>query len=217
VDYRFKHPLYTDDDKDLAIAHLADYINNNNIPEHYATSDGPFEPSKSVTPIEFLRPVIERQYGVNITNIANILMMQDLFFEKYMPHLSRYLDLVGVKHYFSYIRPSSITSRYILRMYLSGKVPNIPQCWNSDVLWLDYSYKKNDYNANIHNPINNFYSASLILFDINNDAFRDALDKFYDKDTRDNRGKPCTIGIRILPSLDPSFMINITKLIHKYF
>lgn len=216
MDYRFKHPIYTNEDSDAAVEHLIEYIENNNIPEHNATSDHEFTHKKSEIPKEIMKQVIRKQYGVNLINIANILLMQDLFFREYMPHISRYLDLIGVKYYFSYMRPSNITSRYIIRMYLSGKMINPLSYWNSDVLWDDYSYRSDNPNMNIMNPINNFYMANLVLYNISNDTFMDAFDKLYGKNTKSERGETNTICIKMLPSVNPSFMMQITKLIHKY-
>ena len=218
MDYTYKHPLYTDNDKELAMNALIEYLENNNVAEHSAISNEPFVYQIPIVPRDTTRQIIELQYGVNIISIANILNMQDLFFSKYMPHLSKYLYFAGIDHYFSYIRPSQLTATYIMYLFTHNKKDKPLKYWNPNIFWSNYAYSKTDTDSNLTNPLNNFYSASLVLIQIDNYDFIREVDAMYGiKDRNLERGVKYNVNINFLPALNPSYMIKITKLIHKYF
>lgn len=212
------HPLYTEDDKEVALNHLSEYVENNNEPEFHATNINNIEFFKAplIVPREQTESLLKLQYGNNLIEMANILRMQDLFFKDYMPHICKYLDILNIKHYCSFFRPSSFTGLYIIKMYTSGKKTIPLRYWNPEVEWIDLSYT-NRVDDNLTNPINNFYSASLDLYNIDNDDFIDRIGKIYGMNiARNNKSKPSNLSLKMLPSLNPLTMIQVTEAIHKY-
>ena len=215
MDYKL-HPLYTEKDRAQALSSIVEYIENNNIPEHYAISNDTFVYQLSETPRAVTEQIIHMQYGVNMISIANALKMQDLFFSKYMPHLARYLEHLGIKHYFSYMRPSIIIPSYIMHLFTTGKRTKPFRYWDSSIEWIDYSYIDGDYERNITNPINNFYHASLNLFGIDNERFIKEIDKLYNIKRGQNIDKAKNLSLKLLPTFNPITMVKVTEAIHKY-
>ena len=217
MDYRYIYPLYTENDKDLALMALTQYIENNNRIEFEVTHDGEFTQVPSIVPREYIQNIILDNYGVNIITMANALAMQDLFFGKYMNHIIKYLDLLGVKHYITYMRPSILITEKSIDKLISSNI-NRNTYWNSNKVWTDMSYK-NDTNYNIFNPLNIFYQVDLSFVKIDNKDFIDFLakDSAFQGDINTKTEGPININIRILPTLIPTRMLRLIKAIHKYF
>lgn len=214
LDYKYKHPLYTKDDGELALNALTEYIENNNRAEQVAVQ-GFFEEEPLVVPKEISQRMVVTQYGCNLITIANYLNMQDLFFTYYMPHWIKYLDNVGIQAKCQYCRLNSFILRYIIQQCTLGNMQPLTY-WDPSIFWMDYSYG-DDKMKNLANPLNNFYRASLQVLDCDNYDFIITLDKLYGKTniSRDKNTK-YTIDINVLPANNPVKMIELTKVIHRY-
>lgn len=218
MDYAFMHPLYENGEEEVAIDHIAEYLENNNRPEFDITNVNRDEFIKApiLVPREQTEAIIKAQYGNNIILIGNVLRMQDLFFKDYMPHICKYLDILGIRCFCSLFRPSQFTGPYIIKMYTSGKKTTPLRYWNPNVEWLDLSYTKN-VDDNLTNPINNFYSASLDIYGINSDEFIEAIGRIYGMNLkRKDKSRPSNMSLKILPCANPLTMIQVSEAIHKY-
>lgn len=218
MDYTFIHPLYTKGDEELAIAHITEYLQNNNRPEYDAININhePFTIAPPLIPKEQTESIALMQYGKNIISIANVLKMQDVFFKDYMPHICRYLDILNIDHYASYMRISQIIPTYMVHLFVSGKRTTPFKYWNPQVEWVDFSYTK-DIEANLTNPINNFYSGGISIKNIYNDDFiKEIGNIYYTNLERVDKNQPSTLHLKLIPALNPIRMIKVTEAIHKY-
>lgn len=218
MDYAFMHPLYENGEEEVAVDHIAEYLENNNRPEFDVTNINHEEFIKAplLVPREQTEAILKTQYGKNIILVGNVLRMQDLFFKDYMPHICKYLDILGIKCFCSLFRPSQFTGLHIIKMYTSGKKTVPLRYWNPNVEWADLSYTKN-VDDNLTNPINNFYSASLDIYGINNDDFIEAIGRIYGMNLkRKDKSRPSNMSLKILPCANPLTMIQVTEAIHKY-
>lgn len=218
MDYTFMHPLYENGEEEVAIDHIAEYLENNNRPEFNVTNVNhmEFEKAPLLVPREQTESILKTQYGKNLILVGNVLRMQDLFFKDYMPHMCKYLDILGIKCYCSLFRPSQFTGPYIIKSYISGKKTVPLRYWNPEVEWTDLSYT-NNFDDNLTNPINNFYSASLDIYGVTSDEFIEAIGRIYGMDLRrKDKSRPSNMSLKILPCMNPLTMIQITEAIHKY-
>ena len=218
MDYTFMHPLYENGEEEVAIDHIAEYLENNNRPEFYATNVNcdEFTIAPPLIPREQTENILKAQYGKNIILVGNILRMQDLFFKDYMPHICKYLDILGIKCFCSLFRPSQFIGPHIIKKYISGNQIIPLKYWNPNIEWSDLSYTKNA-DDNLTNPINNFYSASLDIYGINSDEFIETVGKIYGMNLkRKDKSRPSNMSLKMLPCVNPLTMIQVTEAIHKY-
>ena len=216
--FTYMHPLYDKGDEELALDHIAEYIENNNLPEYNATNVNNEEFCKAplLVPREQTESILKIQYGKNILSMGNVLLTQDLFFKYYMNHMCKYLDILGIKNYCSYFRPSTFTGQYIIRMYITGKKKVPLKYWNPEIDWIDLSYT-NDIDTNLTNPLNNFYTASIDIYGITSDAFIQTIGQIYGMNiNRKDKSKPSNISLKLLPAFTPFTMIKVVEAMHKY-
>lgn len=216
--YTYIHPLYDKGDEELALNHIAEYVENNNLPEYDATNINheDFVEAPLLVSREQTENLLKMQYGKNLITIGNILLTQDLFFKHYMNHMCKYLDTLGIRNFCSYFRPSSFTGQYIVHMYITGK-KNVPlKYWNPEVDWIDLSYT-NDVDINLTNPLNNFYSASIDIYGVTNDEFITAISRLYGMNLkRVDKSKPSNLSLKLLPAFTPLTIIKVVEAMHKY-
>lgn len=89
--------MYTNNDKELALEHVSEYLEGNNKYEQLALTN---KYEKIIMPPNIkgeIQKVAEMTYGVNIVTIGNFLKTQDLFFGNYMPHWIKYLTDSGYR------------------------------------------------------------------------------------------------------------------------
>lgn len=213
MDYRYKHPIYTADDGELALNALVEYTENNNRAEQIALQ-GKFIREISQTPKDITKRMVLMQYGCNIITMANYLNMQDLFFSKYMPHWLKYLDEIGIKADCQFMKVSNFVLKYVIQQCTRGNMEPLAQ-WNPSIFWNDYSYR-DDKMRNLANPLNGFYRASLNIPNCDNYDFIIAMDKWHNVNIQREKGHKYNLDIRILPTINPVNMLEITRIIHRY-
>ena len=206
--------MYTDKDEEMALKAITDYMRGNNVPEHYAFTTEPFKPNDFPVPEDVVSRDIRTAYGVNLITMANVLKVQDIFFTEYMKHISRYLYYLGIKCYFSSIRPSDYCTAFILSDLMHNK-SNFTDTgsWNPNVKWEDLKYTDN-VKANRANPINAFYFTHITIMNPNKD-FVDSIK--YMAGGLVHEGKDNSVTIQLLPALNVDFLVEFTKQIHKFF
>lgn len=213
MDHTFKHPIYTENDSELAINALVEYVENNNRAEQIAVQ-GKFVHENPVIPKDISKKMVLMQYGCNFITIANYLNMQDLFFSKYMPHWLKYLSEVGIKAECHFMRPSNFVLRYVIQQCTLGNMEPLTY-WNPSIFWVDYTYN-DDKMRNLANPLNNFYRASIRIVDCDNYDFIKAMDKWHGIDIPRDKDRKYQLDIKVLPTVNPSNMIEVTKIMHRY-
>lgn len=214
----FMHPLYSKGDEELALDHIAEYMENNNIFEYNATNINheKFYKAPLIVPREQTEQILKMQYGRNIILIGNILLTQDLFFKYYMNHMCKYLDILGIANFCSYFRPSSFTGQYIIHTYMTGKKTVPLRYWNPEIDWIDLSYSDNA-DTNLTHPLNNFYSASIDMYGITSDAFIKNIGIIYGMNIdRKDKSRPFNLSLKMLPALTPITMMKVVEAMHKY-
>lgn len=213
MDRRYRHPMYTQNDEELALDALVEYTQNNNKFEQLALQ-GKFVYEQPSFPKEIIKTMIGTQYGRNLITIANYLNTQDIFFSQYMPHWLSYLSTLGIDASCILMRPSSFTMKYIIKQVVSGNMEPLKQ-WNPDIFWMDYTYGS-DVSKNLANPLNNFYKATLHIHQCDNFDFIRALNEYHGVVLKGEPKKTYNLDINILPAPTPFNMVELTKLIHEY-
>lgn len=213
MDRRYRHPMYTSKDEELALDALVEYTQNNNKSEQIALQ-GKFIYEQPTIPKEIVKTMIGTQYGRNLITIANYLNTQDIFFSQYMPHWLSYLNALGINASCILMRPSSFTMKYIIKQVIAGNMDPLTQ-WNPDIFWTNYTYGS-DTTKNLANPLNNFYRATLHIHQCDNFDFISALNEYHGVVIKGSLEKTYNLDINILPAPTPFNMVEITKLIHEY-
>lgn len=213
MDYRYKHPLYTANDSELALNALIEYAERNNKAEQIAVQ-GRFIREIPQTPRDITRNLILTSYGCNIITMANYLNMQDLFFSKYMPHWLKYFDALGIAAGVSFMKASDFVLKYVIQQCIHRNMEPLTP-WNPSIFWNDYSYR-DDKMRNLANPLNGFYRASIHIPNCDNYDFIIAMDKWHNVSIPRDKGRKYNLDIKILPTINPINMIEITRIIHRY-
>lgn len=229
MDYRYIYPLYEKSDIDEARYFLADKMAKDVKKEKNSgigiIREGEFGPEQiplSNAPEEYIRTIFENivstAYGINIVLMANYIKVEDVFFEKYLPSILRYFYFCGVKAEFTTVYKGSISAK--LLTYRSQKDENfIPlSLWNPMQEWKSMKYT-NNCNINIMNPIN---TCAETILQIDGDIPYKFIEELSARDiegyfTKNNMGIYTHIDINVLPSKTYKSIINLTRLIHKYF
>lgn len=216
MDYRFIHPLYTNEDYESARDFLADNMSKK---LNFGDGEGP-QPDESLKKI-IAKNMVTNLYGVNLIRMANIATVQKVVSEKYIPHIVEYLgfckvDCKVVEVQYQKIIPDVIAYR--------SKLPSFKPLvqFNPNIEW-DLKYT-DDIERNLINPLS---AMSHYYLSINGvaeyDLARD-LDPIYFGgrfkpviDDWENQRKSLFFSFEILPD-DNLHRINILmKSIHKYF
>lgn len=229
MDYRYIYPLYEKSDTDEARYFLADKMakdvktkKDSGIGIIREGEFGPEQVPLSDAPQEYIRAIFENivatAYGVNIALMANYTKVEDIFFEKYQPSILRYFYFCGVKAKFTTIYKGSISAK--LLAYRSQNDKNfVPlSLWNPTQEWKSMKYTDNC-NINIMNPIN---TCAETVLEIDGDIPYKFIEELSARDiegyfTESNPGVYNHINIKVLPSKTYKPIINLTRLIHKYF
>lgn len=213
-------PLYDENDLEAATHALMCYIGGQNLPEFEATNINHEEyTGASYLPEELIRQAIQMQYGRNIVFMANFLQVQDYFFSRFMPHISRYLDILKIDYSFSYFRPSTISAEMIMGI-LRGKInpENVEFAETMDPN-IDWSAPSHVVPIDPVDPTNTFYTATLsIKIDSKYKEFYETLKSsgIINSITLDQSTSTEYGIIKLLPMHTPNNLVILRMLFHKY-
>lgn len=214
MDYRYIHPLFTEDDKDNAIDYLARNMMNSGI---ITVSD-----SDNINSPELLmlcRRLIKSMYGVNTIRMANFHRVQEVFKEKYLDSLYKYLYYCNID-----TKIIDIDMPYIMHKILMFKSQEegFRQLiyFDPNIEW-DLSYTT-DIDRNLINPLNSLHRVFIELRNLSQyDFIREISQKFFDNkfdvDDWQRRNKMVNLDLMLLPCDNFNVIHELTKSIHKYF
>ena len=220
MDYRYIHPMFTEDDEDMAVNFLVDrMIENATVAVYNGEMEGdqPNIISAQHLNKDFLRQItrqtVKRLYGVNIVNMANYAQVQDIFYNKYAAYIIKYLDYCGIDASLAYFTPSSITP-YAIKKYAINN-PNKPLAYYRPNIHWKFEVKHN-IEGNIMNPLNGMdivvlrlngikeYMPVLIKALFCRDALPDELE--YDR-----------LDLKILPTNSISNILDLVRILNIVF
>lgn len=213
-------PLYDENDAESAMYSLMRYISGRNKPEFDATNiNHETYTDVSLLPDDITKQAINFQYGRNIVLMANYLQVQDYFFSRFMPHISRYLDILKIDYSFSYFRPSTISAEMIMGI-LRGKInqENVEFAETMDPN-IDWSAPSHVVPIDPVDPTNTFYTATLsIKIDSKYKEFYETLKSsgIINSITLDQSTSTEYGIIKLLPMHTPNNLVILRMLFHKY-
>ena len=220
MDYTYIHPMFTEDDRDLAIDFLADRMIDSASIALYNGEDDRGDPnllSAQHLSKEFLKSLttgmIEKMYGVNIITMANFAQVQDIFYDKYASYLIKYLNLCGIKAQIINFCPSSI-SPYAMAKYIQDN-PNKPLAhFNPKSRW---SFEASqDPGINLMNPLNGMDIVILRLRDIKEHV--PVLLRFlFQRDPTPDELEYNNLDLKILPNNNISELMDLVRILNIVF
>ena len=194
--------LYAHFDKDEIIRELIKYICCNNTYEHELKFPGePFVSTPTIVPEEIMMKAVTYSFGAALVEGGNALKVQSIFISNYMTHISKYLNRVGVKFYFTFFKPSDLVN-----MQMDAKISSGDSL--KDVI-TDFSKSEA-----VTDPFNIFYNLCLVIH-TDNVKFIEDMDKIFGR--LNNSKKPTTVVIKMLPSTNLNHIKRVVELIHKHF
>lgn len=208
-------PLYEEEDRDLAIDAIYDYLIGNNKPDQKFLYSESFDLMEMMDP-SIVKESIIRSYGVNIHTMANFLSVQNAYFSKYMDSIIKYLKYCGQDAYITTIKPALITPFSIIKLFKSGKLNTVIPYWDPNTKWKNFEFTDN-YAINIINPINIFYISDLVIKHADREFVEYLSRNTGLNNLLENRSFPSDFSMRLLPSCNPCALIEVVKLIHNYF
>lgn len=217
MDYRYIHPLYTNDDYESARDYLADNVHH----QIHFDGLGDNEPDPKLLKA-ISRNVVTSLFGVNLIRMANYSVVQQFVVDKYLNSIMNYFKYCGVDarlieiQYPKFI-PYALAHRAQQKDFKPLKQfdPNVE--WGS----LDYT---NNVDLNLVNPLNSMSHYFLDINGITKYNFVKEIAPLYfgnrvDEDILqwEKEKKTIFIKLKILPD-DNLYRINkLVKSIHKYF
>lgn len=194
--------LYTQSDTDEIINELIKYIGCNNTYEHELKNPGePFVSTPMIVPEKIMMQAVTYSFGKLLVDGGNALKVQSIFISNYMTHISKYLNRVGAKFYFTFFKPSDLINMRMDAKIFSGDSLE-------DVIT---GFSKSE---SVTNPFNIFYNLCLVIH-TDNEKFIEDMDKIFGKPN--NSKKPATVVIKMLPSTNLNHIKRVVELIHKHF
>ena len=97
MDTRFIHRLFDSDEIEEAALFMTDKILSGSVPDfkipYIADLSDRVDTNVTSLIAPFITDIILNTYGVNAPTMANFYIVQDEYFSRYYPHISRYLSL----------------------------------------------------------------------------------------------------------------------------
>lgn len=220
MDYTYIHPMFTEDDRDLAIDFLADrMIDSANIAIYSGqTEDGQpnLLPAQHLGK-EFLKQMttgmVERLYGVNVITMANFAQVQDIFYDKYAAYLIKYLNFCGINAQIVNFCPSSI-SPYAMKKYIQEN-PNKPLAYfNPNQSWT--FQVSNDIGINLMNPLNGMDIVILRLRDIK-EHMPVLVRALFQREATPDELEYNNLDLKILPNNNISELMDLVRILNIVF
>jgi hypothetical protein len=205
-------PLFLEEDREPAIEFVWNYLSANNKINRIEDPDLPRE----LTDPKIIKESIMKSYGVNVTTMANVLSVQNMYLGKYMNSIIEYLNFCGQKAYSSTIQMATMTPYALVNLIRRSRFKAL-NYWDPNEKWSDF-VMSDDVTRNVLNPTNIFYTSYLVIKDVDKD-FTD----FMMKNTRLNNlesfpsDRRIPLSIQMIPSYNPAPILEIIKAIHSYF
>ena len=170
--------------------------------------------------IEIAEHIYTMTYGINAPLMANYLLVQNFFIEKYQDDILKYLNYSGHKSSIITIVPCSITAMVLGYRVKTGSIKLPLTYWDSNKEWNLHEVFE-DSNKNLTNPINGFVKIILRIENVHSiDFIRNALANKDDIDRMtsmiSSEGS-ATLNITILPRSEYTCVLNLIDNIYKYF
>ena len=140
-------------------------------------------------------------FGNLLVEGGNVLKVQSIFISNYMSHISKYLNQVGAKFYFTFFKPSDLVNMQMDTKLCSG------DSLKDVIAGFSESEAATD-------PFNIFYNLCLVIH-TDNSKFIEDMNKIFGK--FNNSKKPATVVIKMLPSTNLNHIKRVVELIHKHF
>ena len=220
MDYTYIHPMFTEDDEDMAIDYLASRMVNTADIAIYNGENEDGQPnliSAQHLNKDFLKEMtkqmIIRLYGVNIITMANYAQVQDIFYDKYSAYLIKYLNFCGIKASFAMFTPSSITP-YAMSKYIA-KNPNKPLAhYNPNRPWT-FNVTK-DIGINLMNPLNGMDIVILRLQGIK-EYMPILIKHMFQREPTPDELEYDNLDLKILPSSTISDLLDLVRILNIVF
>lgn len=214
MNYKYIHPLYTEDDKQEAIDFLAkSMIDDTSI----AFTNSEFD-EKNIQQqnkefmMNMTRNLIKTMYGVNIIDMANFRQVQDVFYDKYSSYIINYLNMLGYKAELIMFNPASITPFAMIKEVYNRDSKPLER-YNPNEKW-DFTVS-DDIRKNIMNPVN---GMDMVILHIKNVGVKMPLIL---KELYGKVDKECLnyedLAIKILPSKNFESIQGLVKIINTVF
>lgn len=220
MDYTYIHPLFTEDDREMAIDFLSDnMIKNANVAicgisseDNQASIVNAQHPDKALLK-RMTKQIIERLYGVNVVKMANYAQVQEIFYDKYASYIIRYLSYCGINANLIYFTPSSI-SPYAIKKYIINN-PNKPlghynprNHWKFEV--------KHTVEGNIMNPLNGMDIVILRLTGVK-EYMPTLIKALFCRNPTPDELEYDNLDLKILPSDSVSNILDLVRVLNIVF
>lgn len=221
MDTRFIHRLFDSDEIEEAALFMTDKILSGSVPDfkipYIADLSDRVDTNVTSLIAPFITNIILNTYGVNAPTMANFYIVQDEYFSRYYPHISRYLSLFGMKVENIFLSPSEIITPILVGKLGIEKVASMmSKDFPPDKLW---NYE--DYNL-VH-PMNGLSKSFLLIDKITNEDFIKNLAKQFFSDEKGAKmierlynKETLGISIQVLPSSNFRTIFSIIENCHKY-
>lgn len=213
MDYKYIHPVFTEDDKDIAIDFLANQLLEMiTIYNEKTEVDKAQHLSKNFLKQLFM-DIVKKLYGVNVVTMANFSQVQKIFYDKYAAYIIKYLNLCGINAQIVNFCPTSV-SPYAISKYmqyhsnkpLSYFDPN--DHWNFQI--------SNDIGVNLMNPLNIMDIVILRLRDIK-EYMPDLIRALFKRDATKDELEYNNLDLKILPNNDISELMDLVRILNIIF
>lgn len=230
MDNRCIHPLFEKTDYNAALEYLTNRVEDGIADIGFDMSsifeeDGFIDEEKigafDILKNTVLKSILESAYGVNVVKMANYAIVEDIFIKKYYKSILSYMDTIGLDAYYVKIYPHSIIPALISNR---SKSPNFKpmNLWDPNKEWNLMDMESTNIEKNILNPINHFYHISMIIKDVDNDDFINALYKnspisLKNRIKRErSKGNKINVCVKLLPFDSYDKIFDFVNILHKY-
>lgn len=229
MNYRYIYPLFEDSDIEEASEYIASRIVNRNgtntVKAVCQDVDGEMEVvDLSEVPYGILdnlvSSLVHNVYGINTPLMANYFKTEDIYLNKYVSHILKYLDFKGYNAQSIVIDMKDLTVKGITIESMKPGFQPLSR-WNPSEKWISMEYTDNKI-VNLMNPINHCKASILTIEPKNNKYiidtdFIDMIDKYDFKHSIDDHDGAFHLSINVLPQKSYNPIMKLVQLIHKYF